>query len=493
MYSPRIAMPRPLVAAREQSDRSWLFLVVLALLFFYPVWPVFIEKKIGPLPSLTPQKVLNYLLIGMVLLQAAFDRNFTKRFFLRLDAARGLVGCLVAYFAWRLLAVAFSIQPFYAFKFFQYDLLTTALLFTAVVAALPERINLKWVYQAMFAAVAVVTALAIAEGIAGKNLLERFQDSQQLTLALIDKIRDGERRAQSVFASPLMLAQFCSVLLPFLWVAFRRPSSKLAATLIALLMAGCLAGIYLSRTRSALVVVLLAGGLALFFAWRRFMSDRRRNGVLRLAMGFYGGLCILLSGVVVVWALLGMARGLSIKQVVGFGDRSVTLYQGGSDARVTQLKMAWPKIVESPLVGYGDNIGGYKVGFVGSDGMLTLDSYLLRQTVDSGVPSLLFLLGAVTLAVRLALQVARQAKLNGELEVQDFAQASAAFFLGCLIFLISSPLTEMVPYFFMVMGVVLCLRARQVAEARALVSEPGAKTGATTAGIGLTKPQVIRA
>jgi len=466
MFSPRVTLPQPLVAPRQQSGRSWMFVIVLALLFFYPVWPVFIEKKIGPLPALTPQKVLNYLLIGVVMLQAAFDKNFAKRFFLRLNAARGLVACIVAYFAWRYLAVVFSIQPFFAFKFFQYDVLTVALLFFAVVAAMPERINLRPVLISMFAAVAVITALALAEGIVGKNLLERFQDSQQLTLALIDKIREGERRVQSVFASPMMLAQFCSVLLPFLWVAFRRPSSKLAALILAGLIASSLAGIYLSRTRSALAVILLAGGIALFFAWRRFITDKQRNGVLRIAMGFYGGLAVFLSAVLVVWAMLGMARGLSIKQVLGFGDRSVTLYQQGGDARLIQLKMAWPRIIESPLVGFGDSIGSYKVGFVGSDGMLTLDSYLLRQTVDAGVPSAVLLLGIVALSVQLALRVARTAKEQGQLDVRDFAQASAASFLGTLLFLITSPLSEMVPYYFMLMAILVCLRAVQVQAAR---------------------------
>ena len=132
MYTPRVVLPAPLVARKLQAPMGLFFCLVLALVFFYPVWPVFIAKKIGPLPTLTPQKLLNYLLLLLCLLHFAFDNGFAKRLFERLRAARGLVGCMVALFVWRYLSAIFSLGPFYAWKLFNYDTLTTAALFFGV-------------------------------------------------------------------------------------------------------------------------------------------------------------------------------------------------------------------------------------------------------------------------------------------------------------------------------------------------------------------------
>jgi hypothetical protein len=438
----------------SQGKRGWMYWMFIFMVFLYPVWPVFIEKKIGPLPSLTPQKLLTYALVGLCMLQLAFSSTLANRLRQRLKANQDIVKILGALLLTKVVAGVLAVAPFYALNLVYYEtLITVGLLFITIVIV-EQKSDLAPIFHAMLFAVCAIGCLSIVEAIAGKNILEPFIPRETGTLALIDKGREGTRRLQGTFASPLLLAEFAAMMIPIVLFATKPSLGALRIILITLGVAVLLAAVYGSRTRTALGFVLIMGGVLVAFALRQFLANRRHNPVLRIIAAFYGGIALLAAIALVVWLIYSLASGYSIDQTLGISERAQTIYQGGRDARLVQLEMAIPKILESPLWGYGAGIGGIVVGFVGSNNMLTLDSYLLLITVDSGIPAMLLILalfgGCCWKANTLA---------NNSTGLDSQWLRMIALSLGCVTFFtIFSPLSDLFPLAFVLIGSLMILR-----------------------------------
>lgn len=437
-----------------QGKRGWMYWMFILMVFLYPVWPVFIDKKIGPLPSLTPQKLLTYALVGLCLLQLAFSSTVANRFRKNIKENQDIVKVLGALILIKVVAGFLSVAPFYALNLVYYETLTTVgLLFITIIVA-DRRNNLAPIFYAMLFSVGVIGCFAIVEAIVGRNILEPFIPQDRGMLALIDKGREGVRRLQGTFASPLVLAEFSAMMIPVVLLATKPRFGAVKVTLMTLGVAVLLAAVYGSRTRTAVGFVLIVGGFSLTFALRQFLANKRYNPVLRAIVAFYGGITFLAAVALVVWLIYSLASGYSIDQALGISERAQTLYQGGRDARLIQLEMALPRIFESPLWGYGSGIGGSVVGFVGSNNMLTLDSYLLLTTVDSGIPAMLLILA---LFGGCCWKANALAKRSTGLDAQWLRMIALS--LACVTFFtIFSPLSDLFPLAFVLIGCLIILR-----------------------------------
>lgn len=451
------ALPLNRINPTSASTKGWMYWVFVLMVFLYPVWPVFIEKKIGPLPSLTPQKLLTYVLVGLCLLQLAFSRHHVTRLRHHLGANQDIVKPLLALLALKLLSCALSVAPFHAFGLFYYETLTTVGILFIALTVVGSKNDLAPVFKAMLLSALVIGGFSLIEAVAGKNLLEHYIPAETGFLALIDKGREGVRRLQGTFASPLLLAEFSLMMIPIILLSTLKRPGTARKIFLGLVVALMLAAIYGSRTRSALGLVLIGGGLWTLHQVRQFLANPRNNTAVKCMVAFYGGIAILGAAALAAWGLYSLAKGYSIDQTLGLAERTQTLYQGGRDARLIQLEMAIPKIISSPLWGYGVGIGGYIVGFVGTNNMITLDSHLMLTAVDSGLPAMLLSLWII---LGCSLKAIAAARTSTGIDNQWLRMIGLSLG-GVAAFMAVSPLSDLFPLAFVLIGCLMIIRARK--------------------------------
>lgn len=451
-------LPLDTTAPTTEAKRGLMYWMFIAMVFLYPVWPVFIEKKFGPLPSLTPQKILTYALVGLCLLQLAFSRPFERALSKHIAANKDIFKLLALLFTCKFASCIFGMAPFQSFGFLYYEVLTSLGLLFITLCLINNPRDLKPVFTAMLYSAVFIGCFALAEAALGKNLLEAFIPKETGVLALIDKEREGARRLQGTFASPLLLAEYATMMIPLIFAYFKDHKSLIAKYIRLGCIGLMLAAIYGSRTRSALGIVAVACCIWGYYFLRDYLADRRNNPVIKCFVAFYGSVIFIGVIAISIWLISALADGYSIAQTLGFSDRGQTLYAGGRDARVIQLEMAIPKIMASPLVGYGLGIGGYIVGFVGTNGMVTLDSYWLLATVDSGLPALLLFICLFGASILKANALTKQDVYQTDKKwLQMIALA-----LGCiLLFTTTSPLSDLFPLAFILLGCLMAIRTQK--------------------------------
>lgn len=440
-----------------EPKRGLMYWMLVTLVFVYPVWPVFIEKKIGPLPSLTPQKILLYALIGLCLIQLAFSKDFGKKFRDNIVANTDIFGPIAILLLIKFVSCVFGISPFYSLPIFYYETLTTLGVLFVVICLVQRADDIRPVINAMLLAALAIGLFSVIEAVAGKNILEPFINKENFSLALLDKEREGARRLQGVFASPMQLAEFSALMIPFIIFAYKTTEKSILKYSYVFCIGLMLFAIYASRTRSALGVVAISFCVWGFVWLRSFLANQKSNPVVRCIVGFYGSIALIAIVVGCLWMIYSLVSGYSIAQTLGIAEKAQTLYAGGKDARFVQFEMALPHIFSNPLLGLGLGVGGVKVGYVGTNGIYTIDSQMLLNALDSGLPALVL---TTYIFVYCALQGRRLSLLCRDKYHAGFMNAFSLA-IGCVIFFtIISPVYDFFTQAFVLIGCLVVLKTR---------------------------------
>ena len=401
---------------RKAVSKKIIMPIVIAAVALMPLWPVYIHLRVGPMPLLTPPRVLFYVLTAFWLYDMMSSPLRRGQFVSALKRGPWLAGAVIGFFALNALSVPIAEgSKFAATEFFR-QVIIWLLPFFALATYVRRRRDFVRILMATAAGAGVAGAIAIAEYGTGTLLAAKLSPfimtkAEWLSIAQELKSRDGVFRAQATHTHPISLGEYLTVCAPLAFAfAIAANGARRYFWLVALaLIRG---GIFATSSRGALFA--LAVGLGVTGAI--FAAQLLRNADLfkfRPVIGLFSLGLILASPVLVIAA-----------HHVVTGEAGTSAARS-SQGRIDQIKMAWPKIVKRPVGGHGTGRSARIVGYYGR--ALSLDNYYLSLAVDLGFPGPICFLSIMIIAVRSSRQGAQTGPPAERWALTGLAAALAAF------------------------------------------------------------------
>ncbi|MFZ1991409.1 MAG: O-antigen ligase family protein [Alphaproteobacteria bacterium] len=404
-----------LMPAHKRPVNTRAFVIALAIfLGAYVVWPPYVAVTLPFMPFITPARALLMLLLVGWIFTVAPANKIHERLWERLGRAKPLWIAILVIIAFRALAIPGAMYPDIAAKSLLDQCMSLFLPLIVAVSLIESERDVDLIGRVLLVAAIFIGLTVVYEAIAKHNFFVEHlaklvhYEAHWLDMILTPSVRnDGRFRTQGPFTVPLSLAEFFTLVIPFLFYAFdkaKNPAVRFGLILIAALFEF---GIISTDSRTAMVTSVCLYGFYAAFRGVIFLRAHPKAELKPLMMLFVA--FIALSIPVVLIAMLDR---------LGLGH---TL--GAHGTRGAQLALGIPKILKQPIIGYGSGIAGYVLGYRGDGVHLTIDNYYLQVALDAGVPALLaqFVLQGWLLWV----------SLGGALRSKDVARARVylTFFL----------------------------------------------------------------
>jgi hypothetical protein len=214
-------------------------------------------------------------------------------------------------------------------------------------------------------------------------------------------------RAKATFFTALSLAEFLSLLTPFLlYFGLSRINLFLKVGALALVPATFMA---VRFTDSRLGVVGMLASVVLYgFLWSLVRWRANRKDVLAAGM-VYG-----YPAVAALFMAAFLASGRLRAMALGGGAQA-----SSNEARETQLVMAFDALTRRP-VGYGAGQAGQSLGFAPGE-FITVDNYFITVSMDYGLLGAIFWYGIFITAIVVAVRACLDPKTGGRPEARLMA------------------------------------------------------------------------
>jgi hypothetical protein len=286
-------------------------------------------------------------------------------------------------------------------------------------------------------------------------------ESVQYILAGSMRAGTTRYRSQATFSTPLGLAEFIALSLPFtLHFLTTRFSSRIRIAALAslpVLLLGCFLTDSKLGTVGCLVGIVLYGFAVAFQNWRK---NKQSLFAAAFVFSYPAALCT------VVAALMFVGR---FRRII-LGDSS---HSSSTDARYTQYIMGFEKMIQWPF-GYGIGRGGATLDFGTAAGFTSIDTYYLSIALEYGVIGFIVYYGMFAVAI---FEGGRRSLLT------QFRNTDRSFLLPIVVSLTVFVIVKSVfsqqenhPVVFMMLGAMVALIAtyRQVPKSRTGISDYGA-------------------
>lgn len=204
--------------------------------------------------------------------------------------------------------------------------------------------------------------------------------SEYAEKALEGKVRLDKHRVTSVFDNPLSYAQFLVFVAPLMMFHLRQRAHPFWRSLAWFQLGFIPVSVWSTGSRTGMALILLSY-LWGFVIWLR--QSRISKGLRALALTSIG------AGAVITLTIMYLRIGMG--GVLG-GSESI---EASSMARVYQLALGIPAIVQSPIYGFGVHQGTNLLG-----GFTSIDNYYLTAVLERGLLGLVLLLGVQVAVIR---------------------------------------------------------------------------------------------
>ena len=272
----------------------------------------------------------------------------------------------------------------------------TAMYFASAYIFLRPESNQALGHSCLWAMGLFVSLIAIWEFLIGhlpwRDHIPDFLKIQDETVQriLAGSMRAGTTRyrSQATFSTPLGLAEYIALTLPFVLhfarACFSQRIRLAAICSVPLLLLGC----YLTDAKLRMVGCLLGILLYLFAAALQNWRQNKESLVAASILFSYP------AGLGLVFAALIFLHRL---QVIVFGSDGS--HANSTNARIEQYTIGLQKFLEQPF-GYGIGMAGATLGF-GRDlgGMITIDTYYLSVLLEYGVAGFIVYYGMFAIAI----------------------------------------------------------------------------------------------
>jgi hypothetical protein len=368
-------------------------------------------------------------------------------------------------------SIAMSHHPGDSFqKFLLAQIGWTTIFFTSCYVFLQPGQAGRWVALLWCMAI-VVSLIGVQENVNGKvpwaDHIPSFLKIEDETVIRIlsGATREDVYRVQSTFSTPLGLAEYLALALPFV-LHFIMGAYHWVIRLAAVITVPFLLFIILATdARLGLIGFFTAGLLYLLvwavLRWRRSKSDLFGPAI---ALGYPVIICLAIASTLFV----GRIR----EKVWGSGQ-----YDASTEGRTEMYQKGIPMILQHPF-GHGPGMGAAALGITNPAGVLTIDTYYLAIGLDYGI------LGFFTYYAMILVAISYGAKYAFKSDAQ---KGEFGFFIPLTISLTNFFVIKSVfsnddnhPLAFMMMGMIVALvyRFQQVQLREAIAagaSSPGAR------------------
>lgn len=354
--------------------------LLLAFLFFLPLWPQYAVVKVDPLPGINVQRVLLALTLMYWLAGLASSARRCAHCAYRLGRRRGFVLILSVAAVLKLLSVlgSPSVGPslFSAIS----DVATQMGLFLVAYHTWKHPKQIRRAASVWAVSATIVGLLALYESSVERNLFANIVPvwSENTVQATDAEMRSGYR-VQATFASPLALAQFAALTIPIAIAVFREGRGLIVRSIGAASALVMIVAAYYTGSRALVVALVAMGGVyVLVKTWGRKLARRRGPPLIvrRLVLGPIVAACVVVATGATIWRL---------------STGRTDLEANSTAIRVVQLERGIPLIRAEPALGYGPGRAAEMIGLRTE----TVDNYYLTLALESGVLAVLLLAMAV--------------------------------------------------------------------------------------------------
>ena len=378
----------------QRPPASALELLFYAFIGSLIVWPNYLAIALPGLPWITLIRLTGFPLALLFLVCLSVSRDFRSDLYQSANGLPLLWKAVLAFAVVQLLSIALSAAKLASIqKFVLAQIEWTAVFFiSCYVFRRPGRVE-RWAMFIWLLAV-IVSVIGVMEYLKDEVLWAnhvpsflKIDDPWVLHyLAGSAREANGIHRVQSTSSTPLGLAEFIALTMPFIVhfiVARYQWQVKLAAIVTVPLL---LFVILTTDSRLGVVGCLFSFALyPLYWGLRRWRLQR--GSILGPAMTLaYPAFFIALMAATVFWRRLHT-------MVWGGGAQ-----QASTDSRIDQMNLAIPMILHNPL-GFGIGMGADALGYYNESGELTIDSYYLMMLLDFGFIGFVLYFGTLAYAI----------------------------------------------------------------------------------------------
>jgi O-Antigen ligase len=367
-------------------------LVFLFFAFFVSLvlWPTYLGLTLPSLPWITPLRITGIPMALCLLVCVSSSADFRSKVATALQQTPWLWKLFVAFVAVQIMTIGASSQLLAtAQKVVLYQISWTAIFFVSCYVFLkPGRVE-RWA--------AIMCLMTIPVGLIAfwefkhevlpwVGHIPSFLTIQDPTVVkeLVPKERSGASfRAQSTFDTPLNMAEYIALTVPFVYhFAVQRYPILVRLGAMALIPFMFAIG-RTTDSRLAMVGFGLATSLYLLFfgvlQWRRSPNN------------------LIGPAIVLTYPVMAVAAVASTFLVGRVRNRiwgSGTTYEVSSQGRLQMYKDGIPLIFHRPW-GYGADQAAVTLGFTNQNGTLTIDTYWIAIALDYGIIGFIFYYGTV--------------------------------------------------------------------------------------------------
>lgn len=384
-------------AAFERSLTGLFFVFFAAI----SVWPDYLALSIGALPWITAVRLTAVPLCLVFLMSLSQSRGFRGSLAQKLAAAPAVWKPIGVYFLICIVSVGFSKEPVETLNKLIVALYSWAAIFLVAAAVLSEDRRAKQFAYLLWAGVVVVCAIGIVEWRLGRvpwaghvpSFLKIEDEAVARIMSGSARFAIGQHRVQSKFTTPLGLAEFLVLVMPFVVHFMFMGRNLIERVLAAATIPLAIFVIVKTDARLGMVGLFLTlFGYLFFWAFNHWKSNR--NSIISPMIVFTYPATLVMA--LVASFTVGRIRAL----VWGTGA-----HQASNDARQKQVEDGLALILQHPW-GHGIGRAAETLGYTNGAGVVTIDTYFISVGLETGIIGFFAYFSAFVAAIWLGSRVA---------------------------------------------------------------------------------------
>jgi hypothetical protein len=370
---------------------TWL---LYSLVFALAVWPDYLAFAAGGLPWITAVRLIAIPLCLIYFISLSQSAAYRLELSHSLQAVPATWKLMALFFVLAFLSIGISEQIAESTNKFIVAIYAWGTMFLIAAQIFGRPGWARTFAQLLWVGSLIACAIALWELRLGQvpwaGHIPSFLKIEDETIAAIlsgkQRAALGEHRLQGKFTTPLGLAEFLALIVPFI-VHFLVTGRNLFERVAAIATLGLMLFV-INKTDSRLGVIgfiLAILGYLFYWALRRW---RRREGSVFapiVVLGYPAMLVVLLIASFFVTRIRNAVWGSGA-------------YQASNDAREVQFSQGTDLIFRHPW-GHGIGRAAETLGFTNLDGVLTIDSYFLSIGLEMGVVGFVAYYGAFVVAI----------------------------------------------------------------------------------------------
>lgn len=397
MAIPLIALAALAIWALPDMRRAPTNLVEVLLFAFFIcliAWPNYLAVSLPGMPWVTLIRLTGFPMALTLLVCVSVSKEFREQTKSALDATPLIYRLLVIFVVIQFLSVAMSSNiPGSLQKLIVAQVNWTAIFFASVYVFLrPGRAErwavLLWIVMAAIAMIGIVEMERHKVLWAGHipSFLKVDDERVQGILSAAMRRATGQYRVKATFTTPLGLAEFLALSMPFIvhfaLGPFRTPIRVAAAVSLPIFFQVVI------MTDSRLGVVGSFLSVLLYTLFWGVLQWRKNK------QSFIGPVVVLAYPAVFCAAIAATFFVTRLRRMVWGGGAE----QASNQGRMNQIERGLPKVMANPF-GHGIGEGAETLGVVARGGMLTIDNYYLLIVLEYGVLGFLVYYGMILSAI----------------------------------------------------------------------------------------------